>query len=127
VNDSPTLLHGKWYVSIPATAVYYMPLFGGPFDSESDARQWLHCLPLIKGASVWKHAVEPLTPHDVVAAARACAPLRLRRVMGQRFREFLARRLDDEAPATAAKIRAATGPELAAIYDAILRVLSEEN
>jgi hypothetical protein len=54
MNQS-TRLPGKWYVSIPIEA---RPLVGpgaGPFETEQQARDWLLCLPLIKGAAIWRH------------------------------------------------------------------------
>jgi hypothetical protein len=127
VNESPALLPGKWYVSVPAPENYYTSSLGGPFDTEREARDWLLCLPAILGAAIWQCAAPLLTADELAAAARACAALRLPRTMSGQFRTFLVRRLKDNAPAVAAKVHAASGADLAAIYADVLRLLSQAN
>jgi hypothetical protein len=55
MSTHPTL-PGKWYVSIASEARALVGSGAGPFDTERQARDWLLCLPLIKGAAVWRHA-----------------------------------------------------------------------
>ena len=44
----------KWYVTIPAESHPLVGRGAGPFDTERQARDWLLCLPVIKGAHVWR-------------------------------------------------------------------------
>jgi hypothetical protein len=46
--------HDKWYVTIPAESHPLVGRGAGPFESERQARDWLLCLPVIKGAHVWR-------------------------------------------------------------------------
>jgi len=62
----------------------------------------------------------PLTPQETLAAVRACAYVRLPRMMGDYFREFLALGLEDESEATAAKVRAMSDNALRSLYDYIV-------
>jgi hypothetical protein len=66
-----------------------------------------------------------LTSDELLRCVQMCAALRLPPQMGSYFREYLARRLQDEAPALAEKVRRCSEDELAALYQHVRRRQAE--